>query len=155
MNKMLIVQITVILSIVGAYFFVDFNEVYNSIKGDVQYSIQDSNCDLKKGPCEVTVKDGTKFELEIFPKHIPLMENIKFRVKSSNDKLNDLNINIYSTNMMMGYFNLKFENLGNGLYETKGTLPTCPVGNMQWNADIDIDKMSERIGARFQFKTTR
>ncbi len=83
------------------------------------------------------------------------MENIKFRVTSSNDKLDDLNINVYSTNMMMGYFNLKFENLGNGLYETKGTLPTCPVGNMEWNADIDIDKMSERIGARFQFKTTR
>ena len=155
MNKTLIVQLTVIFAIVGSYFFIDFNEVYNSLRGEVKFAIQDKNCDLKKGPCEVTVKDGTKFELEVFPKHIPLMENITFRVKSSNDKLDNLNINIYATNMLMGYFNLKFKNLGNGIYETKGTLPTCPVGNMQWNADIELNKISERIGARFQFKTIR
>lgn len=155
MNKTLIIQILVISTIVGSYFLVDFNEVYNSLRGEVKYTLQDSNCDLKKGPCVVTVKDGTKFELEVFPKNIPLMENITFRVKSSNDKLDNLTINLYATNMLMGYFYLKFENLGNGIYETKGTLPTCPVGNMEWNADIELNKISERIGARFQFKTTR
>ena len=96
-----------------------------------------------------------KFELEVFPKDIPLMQNLKFKLKSSNENLENISLNIYATNMFMGYFNLKFENLGGGLYETKGTLPTCPVGNMQWNADIELNKISERIGARFQFQTTR
>jgi len=155
MNKTLLVQIFVIASIVGAYFFIDFNKVYNSLRGEVEYVTQNTNCDLHKSPCEITTKDGTKFTLEVFPKEIPLMENLKFKLTSSNDKLENLKINIYATNMFMGYFNLKFENLGNGIYEANGTLPTCPVGNMQWNADIELDKITQRTGARFQFQTTR
>lgn len=155
MNKTLIIQIFVIASIVGGYFFIDFNEVYNSLKGEASYITQKSDCDLHKEPCEVITEDGTKFTLEVFPKEIPLMQTLKFKLTSSNDKLENLNLNIYATNMFMGYFNLKFENLGNGLYEAKGTLPTCPVGNMQWNADIELDKITQRTGARFQFQTTR
>jgi len=155
MSKTLIIQILVITSIVVAYFLIDFNKMYNSFRGEVQYTLQDKNCNLKKSPCEIIAKDGTKFELEVFPKDIPLMENLKFKLKSSNENLENISLNIYATNMFMGYFNLKFENLGGGLYETKGTLPTCPVGNMQWNADIELNKISERIGARFQFQTTR
>jgi len=155
MNKTLVIQVIVIASIVGAYFLIDFNKVYNSFRGEVQYVTQNIDCDLHKGPCEVKTTDGTKFTLEVFPKEIPLMENLKFKLTSSNDKLENLNLNIYATNMFMGYFNLKFENLGNGLYEAKGTLPTCPVGNMQWNADIELDKITQRTGARFQFQTTR
>jgi len=153
MNKTLILQIVVIVSIVSAYFFVDFNKVYNSFRGEVQYVTQNKDCDLHNGPCEVVVKDGTKFQLEVFPKEIPMMKNLKFRIKSSNEKLNNLAINIYATNMMMGYFNLKFKNLGNGEYEASGTLPACPVGKMKWNADVDLNKIDERIGARFQFQT--
>jgi len=153
MNKTLILQIVVIVSIVSAYFLIDFNAVYNSFRGEVQYVTQNKDCDLHNGPCEVVVKDGTKFKLEVFPKNIPMMKNLKFKLTSSNDKFSDLAINLYATNMMMGYFNLKFKNLGNGEYEALGTLPACPVGKMKWNADIDINKIDERFGARFQFQT--
>lgn len=153
MNKTLFLQIFVIASIVGAYFFIDFNKVYASIKGDVSYSLQDKTCDLHKEACEITIKDGTKFTLEVFPKDIPLMKNIIFKVKSSKKDLKDLKLNIYATNMFMGDFFLDLKALGNGLYETKGTLPTCPVGKMQWNADLKIEKLTQDIGARFQFQT--
>ena len=155
MNKTLIVQIVVIVSIVAGYFLIDFNKVYNSLRGEVQYTVQDKNCDLHTSPCNIVTKDGTKFELEVFPKEIPLMETLTFKLKSSDDKLENIKLSIYATNMFMGQFDLKFENLGNGLYEAKGILPTCPIGNMQWNADIELNKISERIGARFQFQTTR
>lgn len=155
MNKTLIVQIIVIVSIVAGYFLIDFNKVYNSFRGEVQYTTQNENCNLKKTPCEIVVQDGTKFELEVFPKDIPLMQNLKFKLKSSNAKLDNISLNIYATNMFMGYFNLEFKNIGNGIYEAQGMLPTCPVGNMKWNADIELNKISQRIGARFQFETTR
>jgi len=153
MSKTLIVQLVVIISIVAAYFLVDFNSVYNSFRGDVQYVTQSSDCDLHKGPCEVVIKDGTKFQLEVFPKEIPLMQNLKFKLTSSNNKLENLDVNIYATNMFMGEFRLKFKKLENGEYEAMGTLPTCPVGKMKWNADIELNKIDERIGARFQFQT--
>jgi hypothetical protein len=55
--------------------------------------------------------------------------------------------------MMMGTYELEFKNNGNGNYTTVGTLPTCPVGGMKWNADVQISKFSKIIGARFQFET--
>ena len=81
------------------------------------------------------------------------MEEIKFSIKSNKNDLENLNLNIYATNMFMGDLNLPIKNLGNGNYEAKGILPTCPVGDMQWNAEIRIEKINKTIGARFQFKT--
>jgi hypothetical protein len=101
------------------------------------------------------MQDGTSFELEINPKTIPLMQSLTFLIKSNNENLKDLYLNIYATNMFMGDFNLPIRNLGNGNYEAVGTLPTCPVGNMKWNADIRIEKINETIGARFQFETDK
>lgn len=155
MNKTLIIQVFVIGSIVLGYFFIDFNAVYNSFRGEIQFSLQDKNCDLHKGPCEVTIKDGTKLTLEVFPKNIPLMEELKFKLKSTNENHKDLQIRLYATNMLMGFFDLKFKNLGNGEYEANGKLPTCPVGDMHWDADVEVGKLNERIGAKFQFQTAR
>ncbi|MFK2823540.1 hypothetical protein [Arcobacter sp. YIC-80] len=155
MNKTLLVQIFVIASIVAGYFLIDFNKVYNYFKGEVKYTVQDNSCDLHKSACTIVLEDGKEFTLEVFPKEIPLMKNLTFKLKSSEKNLENISLNIYATNMFMGYFDLKFKNLGNGLYEAKGTLPTCPVGNMKWNADISLEKINQRVGARFQFQTTR
>ncbi len=152
MNKHLFIQIFIVLAIVCGYFFIDFNKVYNDyFKKDALYSLQDKACDLHKSSCKITLPDNQSFELEIFPKDIPLMENLKFRIKSSQAHLDDLKLNVYATNMFMGDFILKFKFLGDGLYEASGTLPTCPVGGMKWNADINRGK----YGARFQFQTQR
>lgn len=153
MNKTLIAQILGIGAICAAYLFVDFTEVYNSLKGETSYVTQNKDCDLRKGPCEITIEDGTKFTLEVFPKDIPLMKNITYKVHSSNTQLKDLKLNIYATNMFMGDFFLNLKPTKDGFYETKGTLPTCPVGKMKWNVDLKVDKLTHSIGARFQFQT--
>lgn len=155
MNKTLIVQIVGITVIVAGYFLIDFNKVYDYFKGEVEYTVQNSNCNLHESECKIVLDNGKEFTLEVFPKDIPLMQNLKFKLKSNDENLENISLNIYATNMFMGYFDLKFKNLGNGLYEATGTLPTCPVGNMKWNADISLEKMNERVGARFQFQTTR
>ena len=151
--KSAILQVVVVLFIVVGYFLIDFSSLYQSFKGEAQFITQDSSCDLHQSSCTVKIQDGTTFELEINPKSIPLMKSIKFRIKSNKTDLKDLYLNIYATNMFMGDFNLPIKNLGNGNYEAVGTLPTCPVGNMIWNADIRIEKINKTIGARFQFKT--
>lgn len=151
--KSAIIQIFIVLLIVVGYFFIDFSSLYQSFKGEAKFVTQDSSCDLHQSSCIIKIQDGTTFELNVNPKTIPLMQSIKFEIKSNNKELKDLHLNIYATNMFMGDFNLPIKNLGNGNYEAIGTLPTCPVGNMQWNADIRIEKINKTIGARFQFKT--
>ena len=151
--KSIIISSIVILAIVSGYFFLDFNKLYQSFKGEAKFVIQDKNCDLHKSTCLIKIQDGTSFELSVEPKTIPLMESLEFSIKSDNPNLENLHLNIYATNMFMGEFNLPIKNLGNGNYKAIGTLPTCPVGDMQWNADIRVEKIDKTIGARFQFKT--
>ena len=151
--KSAILSLVVIATIVGVYFLIDFNEVYGSLKGEAKFITQDKNCDLHKSACSIKLQDGTSFELEVVQKDIPLMEPLTFLIKSNNPNLENLHLNIYATNMFMGDFKLPLKNLGNGNYKATGTLPTCPVGNMQWNADIRVEKINETIGARFQFTT--
>ena len=153
--KSIILQIAVVLFIVIGYFLIDFSSIYQSLKGKAEFITQNSSCDLHKSSCNIQIQDGTTFELEINPKSIPLMQNLNFSIKSNNKDLKNLYLNIYATNMFMGDFNLPIKNLGNGNYEAVGTLPTCPVGDMQWNADIRIEKLNKTIGARFQFKTDK
>jgi len=152
-TKDTIIAISAIVIIVMGYFLIDFNAMYQSIKGEAQFITQKKTCDLHNSACIIKIQDDTTFELEIFPKTIPLMEKIKFSIKSNNPNLENLKLNIYATNMFMGEFNLPIKNLGNGNYEAAGILPTCPVGDMQWNAEIRIEKINKTIGARFQFKT--
>ncbi|WP_419764179.1 MAG: hypothetical protein ACNI28_10385 [Arcobacter sp.] len=153
--KSAIFQIGVVLFVVVGYFLIDFSSLYQSFKGEAKFITQSSTCDLHKSSCTIEIQDGTKFELDINPKSIPLMQSIKFSIKSNKTDLQELYLNIYTTNMLMGDFNLPIKNLGNGNYEAIGTLPTCPVGNMKWNADIRIEKLDKIIGARFQFKTDK
>ena len=153
--KSAIFSIGVVLCIVTGYFFVDFNTLYQSFKGEADFITQEKTCDLHHSPCEIKIQDDTTFELDISPKSIPLMQEIKFTVKSNNENLENLNLNIYATNMFMGDLNLPLQNLGNGNYEAVGTLPTCPPGDMQWNAEIRVEKLDKTIGARFQFLTDK
>lgn len=144
-----------ILFIVLVYFLVDFNALYQSFKGEAKFVTQDKKCDLRQSSCFIKIQDGTTFELDIEPKTIPLMQAVKFSVKSNNPLLKNLYLNIYATNMFMGDFNIPLKNLGDGNYQALVTLPTCPVGHMQWNTDIRVEKINKTIGARFQFKTDK
>ncbi len=158
MNKSLtgsIVPFIIVLAIVGGYFLIDFNALYLSFKGNAEFVTQERACDLHVSRCSVVIQDGTSFEFGIEPKTIPLMTPLTFSLKSNNSNLKNLHVNIYATNMFMGEFNIPFKNLGEGNYKAVGTLPTCPVGDMEWNADIRVEKLHETIGARFQFKTDR
>lgn len=143
-----------ILGIVG-YFLTDFNEVSQSLKEEVAFINQDKECDLRESSCKISLQDGTEFILDIEPKSIPLMEDLKFTLKSSNKDLKNLEINLYSTSMNMGELYLPIKNLGNGNYEAKGKLAACLADSMKWNADIKIPKKDGNIGARFNFVTFR
>lgn len=148
-----LIQLATVLTIVGGYFFIDFNKLLQTIQGEGNYTVQNSDCDLHKGPCEVILKNGNKYSLEIFPKNIPLMKKLQFKVTTNNQTLKELDLKIYATNMYMGEFAFKLQQQADGSYVTYGTLPTCPIGNMKWNADITEASVLSKSGVRFQFQT--
>ncbi|PLY07068.1 MAG: hypothetical protein C0625_07695 [Arcobacter sp.] len=148
-----VLPLGIIVLIVGGYFLIDFNGIYQSFKDKAEFISQNERCDLHKEECQITIQDGTTFLLSITPKEIPLMKPLTFSIKSNQKNLKNLKLDIYSTNMFMGEFNLDLKNLGKGYYEATGVLPTCPTGDMQWNAEIRVKKANETIGAKFKFKT--
>lgn len=155
LSKTSIIQLVIILGIVSGYFFIDFNAISNSIQGEGEFITQDSRCDLHKTPCEIIIQDGTKYTLEVFPKHIPLMEKLTFKITTSKPQ-KDLTLKIYATNMYMGEFLFDLKPMHSlNSYQAIGTLPTCPIGNMKWNVDIAKNSLTQKIGARFQFETDR
>ena len=149
----LIFQALVVIGIVAGYFLIDFNALYQKFQGEGSFVVQNQECNLKESSCVVTIEDGTVLEFEIVQKNIPLMKPLDFKLKSSNPNLDNITLKLYATNMMMGTYELKFTNDGQGNYTAKGTLPTCPVGGMKWNADVQVHKLSKIIGARFLFET--
>lgn len=149
----LIFQALVVIAIVAGYFLIDFNTLYQKFQGEASLVVQNQECDLKQSSCVVTIEDGTVLEFEIVQKDIPLMKPLDFKLKSSNPNIKNITLKLYATNMMMGTYELAFTNEGNGNYSTKGTLPTCPVGGMKWNADVQISQFGKIIGARFLFET--
>jgi hypothetical protein len=151
--KSTIISIFAVFLIVLSYFLIDFNSILEYFKGDTKFISQDSSCDLRKESCKIVIQDETEFILSVDPKEIPLMQEIKFKIKSNKSNLENLTLNIYSTTMYMGEYFVDIKNLGEGFYEAVATLPACYVDNMKWNADIKIEKKSGNIGARFIFET--
>lgn len=144
-------QVILVFALIAGYFLIDFKVLQKKIQGEGTYVAQQEDCDLRKGPCDVTIEDGTKLTLEVFPRDIPIMERVKFKVKSSNTSLEDLSLKIYATNMNMGSFLLPLEKKSDGSYETSSTLPACKVGGMKWNAEVQKASLFNITGARFQF----
>ncbi len=153
--KILILEIVVVLA-VGAYFFIDSSDIYRWYVGNTDFvKLSKKECDLHKGECKQTLKDGSKIALEILPHTIPLMKPITFRAKTEGIDLDRLEVKVYATNMNMGFHEFSMKRLKRGLYEGSVTLPTCIVGNMIWDANIIVNKPTESVGAIFEFQTDK
>jgi hypothetical protein len=150
--KLLILEI-IALSLLCAYFLLNSSDIYRWYVGNTSFSKQNPNCDLHKEACEVLLKDGSSVTLSIYPKEIPLMKPLKFLVKTKGIKLDDLQLEIFATNMNMGLTEATLIKTKPNLYEGTITLASCVRGGMIWNANIIINKFQKSIGATFKFKT--
>lgn len=148
-----IIKISVVIALVAGYFLIDFNSIYKKIKPENSFITQSSDCNLHKKECRVVVDENSSFTLEIFPKPIPLMKKLRFQIKSEDKSIENLTIKVYTTNMFMGEFSHKLKKIEDGVFEAYVTLPSCKVGNMKWNVDLEKSGFSKSTGARFQFKT--
>lgn len=143
----------IIVTLVGAYFFIDSHDIYRWWVGSTSFVQADTNCDLHVKSCQVHLKDNTVLDFSIEPKEIPLMKPLRFSVTLEGTSLPFIELTLFATNMNMGLHTFKLFHKANGLYEGEGMLPTCIVGNMIWQANIIIDKPLQSLGATFYFQT--
>lgn len=141
--------VLLVIVIVSGYIFIDFNKFIKAENSDVKFTLQSKQCDLHEKPCEIKLENDVSFILEIFPKEIPLMKPLKFKIKTKNYDEETINLFIYATNMQMGTQKIVLNKIKNNEYEAKVILPTCIEGNMIWDTDVVLGK----IGAKFKFKT--
>jgi len=151
--KNIIGMIFLVAALVGGYFFLDFGSLFKDPRGEVVFTSQLDDCDLHKGPCKITLEDGKSFNLEVYPKDIPLMKPVKFKITSENYNEDVLPLAVYAKNMNMGTQMITLKKVNNNEYESTAVLPTCIRGNMKWNVDIVLDKLTHRVGAKFKFQT--
>jgi len=145
--KILLLQLIAVTGVL-MYLFVDSADIYKLFMGDTKFTYASKECDLRVSSCSADVPELGKITFDIEPKHIPLMETLTFRVKADL-QADKLDLNIYATNMNMGYHRFTLKRVSKNIYEAKGILPTCTVGGMIWNAEV----VSGNKGAIFNFQT--
>ena len=139
---------------IGAYILIDASDVYRWWVGGTHFSTPTSACNLHEERCSATLKDGSIVTFEIVPKTIPLMKPLHFIVTTSHE-LSAVDLKLFATNMNMGFHAFSLKPTQKGVYEGEGTLPTCIVGDMIWQANVILNDTHESLGATFTFKTDR
>jgi len=152
----MILSLEIILISIGIflYFGINSSDIYKLFAGDTNFYKSPVKCNLHKTPCSVHVGDKGIITFEIEPKDIPLMKTLTFRVNTSkNLSIKKLDLSIYATNMNMGYNTFELKKISDKIYKTKGILPSCVIGNMNWKAELVINDITKSNGAIFTFKT--
>lgn len=152
--KLFLIELT-LLALIVAYFTIDSSDIYKWWVGDTQFVTCKENCNLHEKSCEVVLPSQESLSFEISPKPIPLMKPLVFSVKTTDTTLNTIELTLFATNMNMGLHSIKLLHKGDGLYQGEGMLPTCVVGNMNWQANIILNKPSHSEGATFYFQTDK
>lgn len=147
--RLLLLEVIAVAGIL-TYFFVDSADIYKLFMGDTQFYAQSPSCDLHVNSCKADIPKIGSIELDIEPKSIPLMEELTFTVKTKKDiSTDELDLQIYATNMNMGYHRFTLKKISKNTYQAKGILPTCTVGGMIWNAEV----VDGNQGGLFTFQT--
>lgn len=150
--KILFLEILAVL-LIASFFFIDQEKMYKWFAGETHFSESINPCDLHMSACTTTLTDGNSVTFSIEPKTIPLMKPLTFRVQTFGIEDEEIDLSIYATNMNMGLHTFTMKKVSNGLYEAKGILPTCIVGNMIWRAEVVLNRPTQSIGAAYTFKT--
>lgn len=149
----LLLEVTIV-AVIALFIFVDMKDIYKFFVGDTTFYHQDKNCDLHLTSCEVKFPEQRIVHFDIEPKEIPLMKPLTFTLTTSqNFKPENFELNIYATNMNMGYHSFILKKDTNGSYKAAGILPDCLVGGMIWNAEVVNNSATKSEGAMFSFKT--
>ena len=96
------------------------------------------NCDIQQGPCTKDLA-GMTVTLDILPKPVKAMKDLKFQVTLSGGKPTAAPyIDLGMPGMDMGPNRVELMPLKDNLYEGHGIIVRCPSGRRTWKATVTL-----------------
>ncbi len=101
-------------------------------------SVSLMTCDIQKGPCTKELA-GLTVTLDILPKPVAAMKDLKFRVTLSGEKKTGIpTIDLGMPGMDMGPNRVELRCVKDNVFEGQGTMVRCPSGRRTWRATITL-----------------
>lgn len=121
-------------------------------KADVGATVE-PGCDLHKRACAALLPDGSRIELSIAPRPIPMVTPLQVEVKTAGLEASKVEVDFAGVDMNMGYNRPELAAAGPGLFRAEAMLPVCVTGKMAWSATVLVETGRSRIAAPFRFNS--
>ncbi len=96
------------------------------------------NCEIQRGPCTQELA-GMAVTLDILPRPIKAMKDLKFRVTVSGGKpVRAAYIDLGMPGMDMGPNRVELRPVKDNVYEGQGVIVRCPSGRRTWKATVTL-----------------
>ena len=96
------------------------------------------NCDIQRGPCTQELA-GMAVTLDILPRPVKAMKDLKFRVTLSGEKpARAAHIDLGMPGMDMGPNRVELRPVTDKVYEGQWVIVRCPSGRRTWKATVTL-----------------
>jgi hypothetical protein len=95
-------------------------------------------CDIQNEPCTKELA-GLTVTLEILPRPVTAMKDLKFRVTLSGEKKTGIpSIDLSMPGMNMGPNRVELKRVKDHVFEGQGVIVRCPSGRRTWKATVTL-----------------
>lgn len=122
---------------------------------EIEKLVHDSKCDLRAGPCEMSLSNGHRVSFEIKPRTIPVLEALHFEVKTYGFEVDKVMLKLNGVDMNMGATSLQLKEVADSQYSGDGGLPVCIRKAMEWEAVVELHKGNNRVIVPYRFITVK
>lgn len=113
------------------------------------------DCDLRAGPCNAIFPDGARVTFELSPRHIPLVQELRLRVRTEGIDASNVEVDFAGLDMNMGFNRAHLDSVGPSEFSGTGVLPVCVRNRMSWEAKVLLHTDEGLLAAPFRFDTYR
>jgi len=100
-------------------------------------------CDIHQGPCTKELA-GMRVTLDILPKPVTAMKDLKFLVALSGEKKNTIPyIDLAMPGMNMGLNRVELRPVKDNVFEGQGIIVRCPSGRRTWKATVTLPEVGK------------
>jgi cytochrome c5 len=128
-------------------------------QGDKGPGGKKAGCDIQSGPCINTVgEDNLRVLFDVIPRPVTSMSELLFSVTLEKEggpvQGAEIELKLTMPGMYMGENSPVLSQKGEGRYEGKGILPTCPKGEKTWKGEVKITRndMTETVSYVFEIE---